>query len=170
MRSASRRRGGLSTCCCCRRFPTQVEREKPVRVTWRIVAEGLAFMGRPVGAAAGETRRHRVHVVARGIALPERGIEASSCCEQYEFTIRAERMAGRGDVPQVPRRPLLGRRELAWVLGRLHPSRATPPPARPPPPPGPPRQRRAPRPAAGPRRQAGRPASRRRRRGPGVAG
>jgi len=36
------------------------------------------------------------------------GIEASSCCEQFTYTIRAERVVGRGDVSQVPRRSLLG--------------------------------------------------------------
>jgi hypothetical protein len=59
-RSASRRRDGRSTCSCCRRFPTPVEREIGSELTWRIAVKGLAFMGRPVGAAAGETGRHRV--------------------------------------------------------------------------------------------------------------
>ena len=54
-------------------------------------------------------------------ACRDEGIEASNCREQYEFTIRPERMACRGDVPQVPRRPVLGRRELARVPGRLQP-------------------------------------------------
>ena len=53
--------------------------------------------------------------------LQDKRIEANSGREQHKFTIRAKRMAGRGDVPQVPRRPLVGRSELARVPGRLQP-------------------------------------------------
>ena len=53
------RRGGRSTCTCCRRFPTRAEREKPVRTHVADRRRRVSLMRRPVGAAAGETRRHR---------------------------------------------------------------------------------------------------------------
>ncbi|OOK78229.1 2-oxoglutarate decarboxylase domain protein [Mycobacterium kansasii] len=51
------------------------------------------------------------------VGRQEQRIEASSGRGQHKFTVRAKRMAGRGDVPQVPRRPLLGRSKLARIPG-----------------------------------------------------
>ena len=54
------------------------------------------------------------------------GIEASSCREQFTFTIRTERVVGRGDVPKVPRGSLVGGSRVGTS------SSSTTPPNRPP--------------------------------------
>ncbi|KMV22305.1 hypothetical protein ACT16_11770 [Mycobacterium heckeshornense] len=83
---------------------------------WRIARKGLAFMGREYSAPSQvQMRRCRGRTEGRASrrACPGRRSEASSRSEHYEFTIRPKRMVGRGDVPQVPRRSLLGRSQLA---------------------------------------------------------
>ena len=109
--SVPRRRAGRRNCTCCprRRAETAPGRLAPCDV--RASAKALAFRRRRCGVTAGWKEHRRASV--RSDTRRTEGIEASSCREQFNFTIRTERVVGRGDVPQVPRRSLLGRSELA---------------------------------------------------------
>ena len=96
-------------------------RNRPVQNSLRIAAFRAP---EPCGGNRGNRPQRTEHAKAAPDRAPEdmaggfqracrtEGIEAS-CREQFKFTIRAERVVGRRDVPQVPRRSLFGRFELA---------------------------------------------------------
>ena len=77
------------------------------------LGEALAFRRRRCGVPQAGRKKEYRRASVRSDSCRTEGIEASSCREQFNFTIRTERVVGRGDVSQVPRRPLLGRSELA---------------------------------------------------------
>ncbi len=121
-RSATRRRAGRRRCTCCPR-PKHRRAVRPVDANtmtrsplpWsaRVARDSLYSAQGRVTAK----KSRRANTTLAGVE----GIEARSCREQFTFTIRTERMAGRGDVPQVPRGSFVGRSQLARIPRRLFP-------------------------------------------------